>query len=160
MRENAIKGQETQIRFMEEKDCQEVADLEQQCFTVPWSFDSIKQSFANPNGYFFVAEREQKIVGYIGMMKAENEGDILNVAVSTQNRRQGIGTRLMEHLLYFAQEKGIETLFLEVRESNRGAIALYEQKGWKKIGVRKRYYTNPTEDGIVMTVDLTTWKMK
>ena len=160
MRESAIKGQEIQIRFMEEKDCQEVAGLEQQCFTVPWSFDSIKQSFVNPNGYFFVAEREQKIVGYIGMMKAENEGDILNVAVSTQNRRQGIGTRLMEHLLYFAQEKGIETLFLEVRESNRGAIALYEQEGWEKMGVRKRYYTNPTEDGIVMTVDLTTWKMK
>lgn len=155
-----MKGQEIQIRTMEEKDCQAVANLEQQCFTVPWSFASIKQSFASPNGYFFVAEKGEQIVGYIGMMRAESEGDILNIAVSTQNRRQGIGTHLMEYLLHFAQENGIETLFLEVRESNKGAITLYENQKWEKIGVRKHYYKNPTEDGIVMTVDLTTWKMK
>lgn len=155
-----MRGQEIQIRTMEESDCQAVANLEQQCFSVPWSFNSIKQSFENPNGYFFVAEKEQQIVGYIGMMRAGSEGDILNIAVSTQNRRQGIGTQLMEHLLQFAQMNGIETLFLEVRESNNGAIALYEMQNWKNVGVRKNYYKNPSENGIVMTVDLTTWKMK
>lgn len=149
---------EVVIREIEEKDCEEIAQLEKQCFSMPWNLDMIKQALWQQNNFFLVAEYGDKIVGYIGMVNSGIEGDILNLAVSVEMRRQGIATLLMETLLQFAQSKGMEQLFLEVRESNMEAIQLYQKQHWKKIYVRKNYYQSPLENGVIMTVDLTTWK--
>ena len=86
---------------------------------------------------------------------AVGEAHILNISVAPNEQGQGIGRRMLEHLIELATGKA-ETIFLEVRPSNVGAIALYEKMGFNEIGVRKGYYpaTNGREDAIMLALEL------
>ena len=86
----------------------------------------------------------------MGMWILADEGHITNVAVAKAFRRQGIGDALVEDFIRLAVQKQLVFVRLEVRESNLGAISLYEKKGFVPVGRRKRYYDN-TEDAILMT---------
>ena len=78
----------------------------------------------------------------------------MNVAVSPAYRRQGIGESLMVALMEALKERGIESLTLEVRASNEGAIALYDRLGFQQVGRRPNYYTDPREDALIMRKEL------
>lgn len=92
-----------------------------------------------------MAEESGEIAGYCGLVMAPDEGDVTNVSVAKNRRRQGIGAMLVRELIRRAGENGVTKLYLEVRESNQAAIALYESLGFKKDGVRRDYYEEPRE---------------
>ena len=105
-------------------------------------------------GIFLVAERDGQAVGYVGCQTVLDEGYITNVAVSPDARRQGIARTLIEKLTAEARAAGLAFVTLEVRVSNAPAIALYEGAGFGRVGVRKNFYTAPTEDAVLMTLFL------
>ena len=84
------------------------------------------------------------------MWIALDEGEITNVSVKKEYQGQRIGGRLLEELFRIGKERGVTDYFLEVRKSNQVAIALYSRLGFQEVGVRKNFYEDPVEDGIVM----------
>lgn len=94
------------------------------------------------------------MLGYIGVHEIVGEAYVANVAVSQKYRRFGIASALLGEAEKGAKERGCEFISLEVRKSNVPAISLYEKRGYTVRGVRKNFYSDPTEDGIIMTLDL------
>lgn len=131
----------------------DVARLEAECFAHPWTEESIRESFGNPDARFFVAKNEQnEVVGYISYYQVRDEAFINNVAVTASARRQHVGTALVEEALKTAKGEGASFLSLEVRLSNAPAIALYQKLGFESEGFRKKFYRDPTEDALILTV--------
>ena len=95
------------------------------------------------------AEVGGNVAGYVGVYRVGDEADITNVAVSSIYRRKGIGKSLLRELISYSQKQNILAITLEVRDSNAGAIALYEQMGFNKVGIRKNFYEKPVEDAII-----------
>lgn len=139
------------IRKMTLKDISEVAEIERLCFSHPWSEESIKDSFDNPCNHFYISEKENKITGYIGLSVIIDEGYILNVAVHPDYQGMGIGKELVKYVNDFAVENNLTFVTLEVRPSNEKAINLYTGFGFKKVGERKDYYSNPKENAFLLT---------
>lgn len=139
-----------QIREMQLDDLDQIMEIENACFSKPWTETGFFTFLIRNDTLFLVAEEKEKILGYCGIVMVQDEGDITNVAVASQNRNQGIGKRLMETLAEKTKEAGVKKIFLEVRESNAPAIHLYEKMGFVQNGRRKNYYEAPTEDAILM----------
>ncbi len=140
-----------QIMPMTADDVADVAAIEQQIFSLPWSEKSFLDACTTQENVYLVCRMNGHIAGYCGMWTVLGEGNITNVAVAPEYRRQGIAKALLQELESCAKEKSVTVFFLEVRESNTGAIALYEQLGFSNIGKRKRFYERPVEDAIVMS---------
>lgn len=138
------------IRKMKDADTAAVAALEKECFSEPWSETELKKSMQQKNYLFFVAEEKNQVLGYIGMYQILEEGDITNVAVTSSARNRGIGGRLLQTLMKDCLFLGVTCITLEVRESNQSAIHLYQKHGFSIEGVRKNYYSQPTENGLIM----------
>lgn len=139
------------IEKMTAEDIKAVAGIEEMCFSHPWSENSIRESFENKCNYFYVATVDEKIAGYIGFSVMADEGYILNVAVLPEYRGSGIGRKLVQTVLEYAEENSLVFVTLEVRVSNETAINLYEKAGFEKVGERKNYYSNPTENALLLT---------
>lgn len=130
-----------------------VAQIEQACFAEPWTEEGLREELDNACARFLVAEAEDgAVAGYIGCHTVLDEGYIANVAVSPTYRRRGIGRQLVQALL--EQSEDLAFVTLEVRVSNQAAIALYTDCGFQSVGVRKKFYSHPTEDALLMTVFL------
>ena len=130
----------------------QLREIEEQCFSVPWTKAMLRAQLAPETHIFLAAETPQgRVAGYIGLMFVLDEGYISNVAVAPRFRRQGIAEALICELVRRGAEKQLAFLTLEVRESNAPAIALYEKCGFAAVGRRKNYYEKPTEDAILMT---------
>ena len=129
-----------------------IEDLEQLCFSLPWTLEQLKSQLPDDRHEFLVAlDDAGTLLGYVGMMHILDEGYISNVAVSPEARRQGIGRLLIRTLLDRAEKLERSFVTLEVRESNAPAIALYSGFGFLPVGRRKKYYERPAEDAILMT---------
>ena len=128
-----------------------IANIEKESFSHPWSEQSILDSFENNCNCFYIAETECEISGYIGVSVMADEGYILNVAVLPKYRGQGIGKALVNTVLDYAQNNNLAFVTLEVRVSNTPAINLYTSLGFEKVGERKNYYSNPTENALLLT---------
>lgn len=128
-----------------------VAKIEKECFSAPWSEKALSEELTNDVSHFFVCLDENKVVGYAGVHIMSGECYIDNIAVSASHRRQKIGSLLIEKLINTAKNEGGEFISLEVRQSNKPAICLYEKFGFVSVGVRKNFYDFPTEDAIIMT---------
>ncbi len=102
-----------------------------------------------------VSERAGEVPGFFIGREAANEAEVLNLAVLPKHRRQGDGGALVSAALEEMRSRGVHSVFLEVRESNLGAIAFYESFGFSKIGRRKIYYRDPEEAAITMEKKLT-----
>lgn len=131
------------------------AELERQCFAVPWTEGALREELENPNALFLAAVDTEsgETVGYLGYHQILDEGYIANVAVSFRHRRQGIGGRLVRELIERAKAKGASFLTLEVRISNEAAIALYRRYGFRPVGTRPHFYEKPREDALLMTLE-------
>lgn len=143
------------VRKATQADSQGIYELEEMSFSKPWSKVSIDQEFENPVATYFVAEQDGQVIGYVGVWSVVGEGQITNVAVHKDYRGQGFGRQLIQALIAFAEEVKLEILLLEVRESNESAKKLYEGSGFEVIGKRKQYYTQPTEDALLMAYYVT-----
>jgi ribosomal-protein-alanine N-acetyltransferase len=139
------------IREMLIDDLDAVMQIEEALFSVPWTREGFFTMLTMDHNLFLVVEEKGQILGYCGMQWVLDEGDILNVAVCKDRQREGIGRFLVDSVKRIAQDLGIETLHLEVRESNCTARRLYERLGFRIDGLRKKYYTDPTEDAVLMT---------
>lgn len=141
------------IRNLEEQDLPYVLEIVSQSFSIPWSLNSFKNELLNPHSILRVAEFSGEIVGYIVLRKILDEAELLSIAVKPELRRKGIATELIKNVLDELKDS-VETCFLEVRVSNKEAISFYEKIGFKKVGLRKKYYLLPEEDAIIMKLDL------
>ena len=141
----------TFVREMTESDIKEIAELEKECFSEPWSEESLKDELTNDTARFYVLRDNGKLLGYIGSNNICGEVYITNVAVSSDYRGKGYGKRLVNHLLKQSELEKALFVTLEVRESNKNAISLYEKCGFKKIGERKNFYSKPNEDAFIYT---------
>lgn len=138
---------------MDESGVNGIYDIENECFSAPWSLDSIKAELDNETAHFLTARSGDKIIGYIGVHEVAGEAYIANLAVSGKYRGYGVADRLMERAESEARERGCVFISLEVRKSNEKAVSLYKKRGYKTVGERKNFYTNPPEDGLIMTLN-------
>lgn len=138
------------IRQMERKDAAKAAAIEEEIFSMPWSKQAFLEALDLESTLFLAAEEEGELAGYIGLYLAADEGEITNVAVRERYRRRRIAESLIEHAMCTAAERGAAKVFLEVRPSNTGAIALYEKTGFIHCGTRRGFYEKPREDAYVM----------
>ena len=142
------------IRKMNFGDVSAIAELEKVCFSDPWSENSIASEVENPLSYWLVAEVDGVVAGYVGSQTVLDASDMMNLAVSPDYRRQGIGQALVKALVEHLQQNKVIALLLEVRVSNTPAIALYESLGFEQVGRRPRYYHNPREDALILRKEL------
>lgn len=138
------------IRRMEEKDAPYVATIEKAAFSEPWPEVEFVNAVKDDKYIYLVALDDDLLVGYAGCFVVCENADITNVAVSENYRRVGIADKLLEVLAEEASQKGAESLFLEVRESNEPAKCLYGKQGFTQVGMRKNFYRKPDENAILM----------
>lgn len=136
---------------MEEHHIDGVRRLEELCFVHPWSVENIAYQLNNENAFFLVAVQDNAVLGYIGITELFEVCEVNNIAVDPVARRQGIAQGLLNAAVAGAKSRGRELITLEVRVSNSGARALYEKNGFTQAGKRKDYYTDPLEDGLILT---------
>ena len=141
------------ILVMEERHLAALAEIERACFHAPWSETMLREELGK--GIFLVAEQDGRTAGYVGCQTVLDEGYITNVAVSPDFRRQGIAKALITELIEQAKAKRLAFVTLEVRESNAAARALYAGAGFQPVGIRKNFYSNPTENAVLMTISFT-----
>jgi len=113
-----------------------------------WSQAEYQRLFAEAGRAVLVIE-EDAVQGFIVGRDLGPEWEIENIVVAGSEQRRGLGTRLVEELLSLARSRGAQAVFLEVRESNRAARALYSRMGFTESGQRRSYYQNPGEDALV-----------
>ena len=142
------------LRKMNRSDLPQVVAIEKSSYQFPWGEDIFRDCL-NTRYDCWVCELGDDILGYGIMSMAVGESHILNLCVSPKEQKQGIGRKILEHLILIAKKEA-EQMFLEVRPSNTGAIALYDSIGFNEIGVRKGYYeaVNGREDGLMFALEL------
>lgn len=128
----------------------EIAFIDSLSFSENWSEESYKNMENDSNYTFFKLCDGEKVIGFILLLYAVDAYEIIRIAVLPEYRGRGIGEKLIKEAVDFIKEKGIENIFLEVREGNAAARKLYEKSGFEECGVRKNYYSNPKENGIIM----------
>lgn len=143
-----------QIRPGTTADTPRLAALERQCFTDPWSAQGLREMLESPHVLTLIAELDGVIVGYAMARAAADTGEILNLAVDPEQRRAGLGTALIDAILAGLVARNVAEVYLEVRESNQAARALYLGRGFAVAGMRRAYYRYPTEDALVLRLPL------
>ena len=142
-------------RPLVEADLDHVARIERAAFTDPWPRRSFEELLAQPQVRAVALDGEDgRLAGYALFTLVAGEGEILNLAVDPAAQRRGFGRRLLEAVLEAMRAAGTAAVFLEVRQSNKAAIALYAGAGFKAVSLRKKYYRNPTEHALTMALQL------
>ena len=149
-RELKEKMQEIIYRLMSEGDIKQVAAIEKEIFSLPWSEKSFLDSLKNENTVYIVAEIKDEIVAYCGAYISFEEAGISNVAVKKNFRRKNVAENMLNKLFYECGKKGVSDITLEVRETNVPAISLYEKLGFEEAGIRKNFYEKPVENALIM----------
>ncbi len=135
------------------------AALEKLCFHEPWSAKSLELLCNDGIGVGYLCtvrtpDGTEPVAAYGGMLITVDEGQITNIAVHPDYRRQGLGDAVVKALLRHAKSARLMSVSLEVRASNAAAIALYKANGFREVGRRKGFYTKPAEDALIMEVKL------
>ena len=139
----------TAIRRLTYADLPQVIAIERRAFPTPWSLAMFVLELSKPSGICLAATREDRVVGYLVCSRYDRVWHVMNVAVDDRNLREGIATSMLKRLFEIADRQG-EQYTLEVRESNVGAITLYERFGFKSAGLRPGYYHDNKEDAVIM----------
>ncbi|MCH5325049.1 MAG: ribosomal protein S18-alanine N-acetyltransferase [Eubacterium sp.] len=132
----------------------DIAVVEQQCFHDPWSVQSVLSLYENPDAIVAAEYDDGEICGELMARCAADECELYRIAVLPQHRGKGCAKRLISHLIATCKERGISSIFLEVRQSNAPATALYERSGFEPVSVRKNYYKEPVEDAVIYVLKL------
>ena len=134
------------------EDLAEVSALERRCYADPWPGAAFAALPDNPNVFFAVARSgvDRLLAGYVVGWHVLNEAELANLAVEPSARRRGIGRLLLDAMLKDADQRNIDRVFLEVRESNAAARELYATHGFEEVGRRKKYYRSPDEDALIL----------
>jgi tRNA threonylcarbamoyl adenosine modification protein YeaZ/ribosomal-protein-alanine acetyltransferase len=136
------------LRPMEINDVDVICNIESRVFSIPWKAEDFLQMIDEEYAHYYVAEVGGKVVGAAGMRAIAGDGQITNILVDIPYRRQGIGRKLLSHMLNETDAE-VEIFSLEVRRSNTAAIRLYESMGFEMVGKRPGFYEKPTEDALI-----------
>jgi ribosomal-protein-alanine N-acetyltransferase len=140
------------VRPMREDDLARVMQIEVVCFSTPWKENTFRSLLRRTDTDLYVAENDDDggILGYTACWTVIDQSELGNVAVAPEARGRGIGGTLVDTVVERVKERGAHELFLEVRESNVVAQAIYRERGFAVVGRRRSYYAHPTEDALVM----------
>lgn len=127
-----------------------IHEIEVRNFSLPWSEESFRDCLNYDDTLFFVDEEEGKIAGFAVLRLFPDEAELYNIAVGEEYRRRGIADSLMNTLTDECDNRSMERILLEVRQSNAPARALYKKHGFTVLGVRAKYYDEPKEDAVIM----------
>ena len=139
-----------EIRCMQKEDVPEVARLEAEYFSEPWSGQAFLDALEKKEYLYMVAVQGKEIVGYCGMYQVLEEGNITQVAVRSDMRGKGIARKLLQDFMQNGKKRGVCAYTLEVRVSNTNAVRVYEACGFETECVRKDFYAAPKEDAYIM----------
>jgi [ribosomal protein S18]-alanine N-acetyltransferase len=143
------------VRPARSEDVPRIERIERAVFSSPWSRASFESLLGRDDVDFWVLlDSEGEIGGYAIAWWIGAEGEVGNLAVAPEQRRQGCGGRLLNVLLERARAREVSDLYLEVRASNDAAQSLYRSRGFQPLGVRPNYYSSPQEDALVMHLSL------
>jgi [ribosomal protein S18]-alanine N-acetyltransferase len=142
------------IRSAVPADVVPLAEIERRCFSDPWSEASFREALESPWTFGLVAHTGRSIAGYLIGREVAGTGEVLNLAVAPNLRRRGVARALLRAGLSFFRRRRVEEVYLEVRESNQSAQALYLSLGFRPVGQRAAYYRNPKEDALVLWLPL------
>lgn len=145
------------VRPAEPADLEEVLSIERVSFSDPWTRDSFESAISLPHTRFLVADEgggepggAVRVVGYVLALLLSDEGEIADIAVAPEGRRRGVGGMLLDRVIAESSARRLRALYLEVRESNAAARALYASRDFELVGTRRGYYRRPTEDALVL----------
>ncbi len=142
------------IRSAAAADAAGLVAIERRAFSDPWSEASFREALLSPWTFGLVADTGRSLAGYLVGRDVAGTGEVLNLAVAPEFRRRGIGGALLEAGLGALRRRKVDEVFLEVRESNFSAQALYLGRGFRPVGQRAAYYRNPREDALVLRLEL------
>lgn len=143
-------GHAARVRPMEERDVERVAALERETFSTPWRPRTFRGLLDREGAVLRVLETREDVIGYTVLWCIGSQGELANIAVREDLRGRGFGTILLDDALAEATRRGVSRLYLEVRESNEAARALYAGRGFEEAGRRRGYYERPREDALVL----------
>ena len=140
------------LRPAEAGDIAQVVGIEKSCFADPWTDESFRRLLGGEPAIFLVAvfPPDERVRGYVIGFSVGEDAEVLNVAVEPESRGKGLAGQMLDAMLIELGTRGVATAYLEVRESNKAARALYESKGFREIGRREKYYRRPVEDALVL----------
>lgn len=140
------------IEIMQKKHIPAVAKIAADSLPEAWSEDAFEKEIENPSATVFVAVLDEKVIAFGGVQTVLDEAYISNIAVDKNFRRQGAGDALLQAIINHCAD--FRFVSLEVRVSNVAAIKLYKKSGFVSQGIRKGFYSHPTEDANIMTLFL------
>ena len=126
-----------------------VSKIEEESFSMPWKPKDFLEMISLDYAYYITAKDDGEVIGCCGIRNMCGDGEITNVVIRADRRGEGIGEKMLEFLMEESRSRGVVNYTLEVRAGNKPAIALYEKLGFVCEGVRKNFYENPTEDGLI-----------
>lgn len=139
-----------QLVELEEKYLSQVAEIEAASFSEPWSQSSIAMALTSPLYNFYLLVKEEEVLGYVGLSTCIPEAEIVTVAIKPKFRGQGLSKIILGEAIDKEKLKGVDTFFLEVRESNGPARKLYTSFNFIETGRRENFYKKPTEAAVLM----------
>lgn len=135
---------------MKKRDLGQVLKIERMCFEQPYSREIFEQELKIKAAQLWVVSYQRKIVGYIDFWLVVGEMELVSIAVHPKYQRRGVARYLMEEMISYGQENQANSIILDVRKNNHKAQKLYCNFGFKKVGLRKKYYSDNQEDAIIM----------
>lgn len=139
------------LRAMRPTDVQAVAAIEAQAFSDPWPASAFDDLLRHPYARLRVAiDEHDAVLAYTAVLRALDEAELANIATAPEARRRGLAAALLDDALTTLGDEGVASMFLEVRESNVAARALYASRGFRAVGRRRGYYRLPDEDALVL----------
>jgi ribosomal-protein-alanine N-acetyltransferase len=149
--EPAAPEPSARVRPLVYGDLPSVLAIERRSFQTPWSLAMFVLELSKPSGICLCVVEDDRLIAYLVCSRYADIWHLMNIAVAPERRRGGIATELMEELF---ERAGRDARFtLEVRTSNRAAIAMYERFGFRPSGHRRRYYHDNGEDALVMWLE-------
>ncbi|WP_419787898.1 ribosomal protein S18-alanine N-acetyltransferase [Pseudodesulfovibrio sp.] len=142
-----------EVVLLDESSLEDVVELEKACFAYHWTREQFLMGLKDGIYVVLGAKEADFLTGYIAFSVIEDEMEILNLAVSPDRRRLGVGTALLRCAMELCKLKGVAKSFLDVKESNVSAQNLYNKFGYVQIGIRKRYYPDTKEDALLFRYD-------
>jgi len=149
-----VAGAPVHLRPLAPGDLPAVLGIEEESFAVPWRARTFRGLFLRDDVDLVAAERGGALVGYAICWSVADQSELGNLAVAPEARGTGVGRALLDAALDRVRLRGVRECFLEVRESNRRAQRLYRKAGFEVVGHRRRYYTHPIEDALVMRSEM------
>jgi len=149
------KNPQLYVLDMKRADIGDILSIIEECSLSEWSADGLQQEIEREDSLKSVVKRNGETLGFmLARLVSDSELDILNFGVLNKQQKQGIGSMLWKRLLERALEKSVESIWLEVRESNTNAIKFYKSKGFTIIQMRKNFYKLPTENALLMNLSI------